>query len=85
MRLRRSFERAFLCCSAAYDKKERQLQYSTGKLVIPQQPPPHLVEFTEPNESVSLRVTPDHDMFVQLGEEDSHRYRKMPAEWSAVG
>ena len=73
-----------------YDKQERQLLYRTGELVLPKQPPPYLVEFTEPNESgrwaegsglygneqtqkskssshVSLRVTPDHDMFVQTG------------------
>ena len=80
-----------------YDKKKRQLQYSTGELFLPKQPPPYLVEFTEPNEKgrwaegsglygdqmaqkeekeekgrsynhcVSLRVTPDHEMFVQTG------------------
>ena len=92
-----------------YDKERRQLQYSTGDLVIPKQPPPYLVEFTGPNESgrwakrsgpyggdglhkkretgknptschVSLRVTPDHDMFVQTG----YRQPSGGAVWDKV-
>ena len=87
-----------------YDTKERQLQYSTGKLVLPKQPPPYMVEFTEPNDSgrwaegsglygdekeqrgkrshsVSLRVTPDHDMFVQTGS----RLRSGRPSWDKTG
>ena len=74
-----------------YDERSKELQYSTGKLVFPQRPPPYLVEFTSDGEDarwaegsgdygtegaaeddpsslhVSLRVTPDHKMYVQLG------------------
>ena len=76
-----------------YDVSKKELQYTTGKLVIPIDEPTELIEFTSPGEDerwaeesgvygtggvaedntqsrhVSLRVTPKHNMFVQLVDE----------------
>ena len=78
-----------------YDKANKTLQYSKGTLVIPEQPPTHLLEFTSEDESaqwteasgphqsqsrhVSLRVTPGHNMFVQLGNTCEARTRERRA------
>jgi hypothetical protein len=71
---------------ASYDIKRRVLQYVPGKLVINNRPPSHLVDFTQSatraawegtgketadRNDLSLRVTPDHDMFVQVGDRPS--------------
>ena len=53
-----------------YDVAAKQLCYRPGRLVFPA-PSPQLLSFTAEEAAVSLRVTSEHRMFVQLDDEDA--------------
>ena len=88
-----------------YDSQSKALLYRKGRLVLPERPPSHLLEFTSAGEGerwaegsgdygwegaaedgapslhVSLRVTPEHEMLVQLGSRDVSG----AVSWSCTG
>jgi len=64
---------------ACYDKASRQIIYRKGQLVIPDNTDKVLLNFTQQRDSLSLRVTPNHDMFVRKSSSPSASFQRVKA------